>query len=209
MADMDTLMRYIRVLSDLSGQLRHASQKRVLAEIALIKLCRPSMETNLDSVLDRLRILEERAEAGTFAAGPVSQGNYATGEQNIPEPSEEVPKPVRAAPADLQRIKKEWPRIVAQTDGMFQSFLRGAVPKYDPTDAEPGLYVVFSDDMAQNYVGNEDAAKWLNDAIERQIGKRVEIQFMIARPENHGGLAGNTIDDIVVNEIMMDVEEEA
>ena len=42
LADLDTLMRYIRVFSELSGQLRYATQKRVLVEIALIKLCKPS-----------------------------------------------------------------------------------------------------------------------------------------------------------------------
>ena len=46
--DADTIMRYIRVLSELSNQLKYASQKRVLVEVALIKLCKPAMETNLD-----------------------------------------------------------------------------------------------------------------------------------------------------------------
>ena len=62
MTDVETLMRYIRIFSDLSNQIRFASQKRVLVEIALIKLCRPAMETNLDSVLDRLRVLEKQME---------------------------------------------------------------------------------------------------------------------------------------------------
>ena len=43
--DGTTLMRYIRIFSELSNQLRYASQKRVLVEVALIKLTRPSMET--------------------------------------------------------------------------------------------------------------------------------------------------------------------
>ena len=47
-ADGNTLMRYIRVFSELSNQLRYASQKRVLIEVALIKLTRPSMETDMD-----------------------------------------------------------------------------------------------------------------------------------------------------------------
>ena len=50
MLDVETLMRYIRVFSELSNQIRYASQKRVLVEIALIKLCQPVMETNLDSL---------------------------------------------------------------------------------------------------------------------------------------------------------------
>ena len=41
MAENDVIMRYIRVMSELSGQIRYASQKRIMVEIALIKLCRP------------------------------------------------------------------------------------------------------------------------------------------------------------------------
>ena len=43
LTDNETLLRYIRVFSDLSNQLRYAFQKRVLIEVALIKLTRPQM----------------------------------------------------------------------------------------------------------------------------------------------------------------------
>lgn len=62
MIEGETLMRYIRIFSELSGQLRYASQKRVLIEIALIKLTKPQMEQNLDSILQRLDELEERLD---------------------------------------------------------------------------------------------------------------------------------------------------
>ena len=64
MVDDETLIHYIRVLSELSGQLRYAAQKRVLVEVALVKLCKPQMEQNIESVLERLRILEEKMERG-------------------------------------------------------------------------------------------------------------------------------------------------
>ena len=62
MTDSDTLMRYIRIFSDLSNQIRiAATQKRVLVEIALIKTVQPG---NGDecwmSVLDRIRVLEQK-----------------------------------------------------------------------------------------------------------------------------------------------------
>ena len=63
MIDGETLMRYIRIFSELSGQLRYASQKRVLIELALIKLTKPQLEPNLDSILQRLSELEERLDA--------------------------------------------------------------------------------------------------------------------------------------------------
>lgn len=79
LADENTLMRYIRVFSELSNQLRYASQKRVLIELAFIKLTKPQMEQSLDSVLDRLNKIERQLEdgipagahAGTAMAGGV------------------------------------------------------------------------------------------------------------------------------------------
>ena len=55
MVEADMLLRYIRIFSELSGQLKYAAQKRVLLEVALIKLCTPAMETSSDSILDRIR----------------------------------------------------------------------------------------------------------------------------------------------------------
>ena len=64
---MEQLMRYIRIFSELSNEIRYASQKRVTLEIAVIKLTTPQMEQNMDSILDRLRILEEKVEKGVMS----------------------------------------------------------------------------------------------------------------------------------------------
>ena len=74
LTDTDTLMRYIRVLSELSGQLRYATQKRVLVELAMIKLCRPAMEQNYDSILQRIRVLEQQMEKGIPMMAAVESG---------------------------------------------------------------------------------------------------------------------------------------
>ena len=66
MIEDDALIRYIRVFSDLTSQLKYSTQKRVMLEVALIKLCRPAMETNPDTLLDRLRAIEEKLENGDF-----------------------------------------------------------------------------------------------------------------------------------------------
>lgn len=81
-ADGNTLMRYIRVFSDLSNQLRYASQKRVLLEVALIRLTHPAMEPDLDSVLQRIHQLEEQLEdieARGIGAGQAAYGAAAYG----------------------------------------------------------------------------------------------------------------------------------
>ena len=67
LVDENTLMRYIRVFSELSNQIRFANQKRVLIELAFIKLTKPEMEQNMDSILERLEKLERMVEEGILA----------------------------------------------------------------------------------------------------------------------------------------------
>ncbi len=78
-ADENTLMRYIRVFSELSNQIRFATQKRVLIELAFIKLTKPQMEQSLDSILDRLAELERQVEEGIPMAAASSGGGAAAG----------------------------------------------------------------------------------------------------------------------------------
>lgn len=50
MVDTTALLRYIRLLSELSNQIRTATQKRVLLEVGFIKLCRPETESDAESL---------------------------------------------------------------------------------------------------------------------------------------------------------------
>lgn len=59
-ADTDTLMRHIRVLSELSNDMKTSTQKRVKAEVTFIKLMRPAMENpaNMTELAGRINTLE-------------------------------------------------------------------------------------------------------------------------------------------------------
>ena len=209
MTDVETLMRYIRIFSDLSNQIRFASQKRVLVEIALIKLCRPAMETNLDSVLDRLRVLEKQmeerpvqqvivreSEAGGAGEPVAAVTGAATAQQQ---------KPQKAAPEDLQKIVAGWRAIVGQTTGLFKQSLQRAVPKYNGETGDSILYVEFQDFLGMNYVDNPEAKKELQDIIAARTGKSVEIHMLVANKHQHTNLAQITVDDALRENIHMDI----
>ena len=209
MTDVETLMRYIRIFSDLSNQIRFASQKRVLVEIALIKLCRPAMETNLDSVLDRLRVLEKQMEERPVqqvivreseAGGAGEPGAAVTGTATIQQQ-----KPQKAAPEDLQKIVAGWRAIVGQTTGLFKQSLQRAVPKYNGETGDPILYVEFQDFLGMNYVDNPEAKKELQDIIASRTGKSVEIHMLVANKHQHTNLAQITVDDALRENIHMDI----
>lgn len=79
----DTLMRYIRIFSELANTIRYSTNRRVQIELALIKLCRPEAEKDELSLVERIRKLERAAEQGAvFAQGGAGQANgYKAGAQ--------------------------------------------------------------------------------------------------------------------------------
>ncbi|MFR3030287.1 MAG: DNA polymerase III subunit gamma/tau [Blautia sp.] len=203
--EADTLMRYIRVFSELSNQLRYATQKRVLVEIGLIKLCRPAMETNLHSVLDRIRSLERQMEER-----PVVQQVVAVEGTRPEKAAEQDIQPMKAAPEDLKRIMSGWSSIIAETSGLFKQMLRKAVPKYNGETGESVLYVEFQDFLAQPYVENGEYARELQSIIQNRTGKAVEIQMVMAGGKVNRTLAKLSVDQAIRENIHMDVviEEE-
>jgi len=74
----DTLMRFIRIFSELANTIRYSTNRRVQIEMALIKLCKPEAESDELSLVERIRKLERAAEAGRLS-GPAGAypGGYA------------------------------------------------------------------------------------------------------------------------------------
>ena len=81
MIDNPTLLRFIRNLSALSGQIRNSTQKRILLEVGFIKLCRPDMEADQESFSQRILQLEQQmtslsqmAMSGSFQRNAMVSG---------------------------------------------------------------------------------------------------------------------------------------
>lgn len=168
----DTLIRYIRIFSELSNQIKYSSQKRILLEIALIKLCRPQMEHDYGSLIERLEQLERKIENG-IAAAPISAAPVI---QSTVLPTESKVKPVlpKAVPEDVELAVKHWRSIVSNMPGLSKSYLSKARLTLS---AGGELLAVFDDPMASGYYSREENLHQLEDAIADHIGKQVTVQI--------------------------------
>ncbi|MCI8454823.1 MAG: DNA polymerase III subunit gamma/tau [Lachnospiraceae bacterium] len=174
MADETTLMREIRVLSELSGQLRFASQKRVLVEVAFIKLTRPQMEENLDSVLIRLAELEKKMGEGipsgfTACGLPHTSPMPAVAEET--EHSQTEPHTIvlpRAQLEDLEQIRGEWGKLVREMGMSIRPCFRETV--VEPA-GEGCLCVVFSNKMNFEMGSRPSVIGDLERHVEERLGK--------------------------------------
>ena len=214
----DTLMRYIRVFSELSGTLRLSSQKRVLTEIAVIKLTKPQMETNLESVLQRLDTLERQMEerpaaAGIpdlgdpeklaalakLAAGSMGQGN---GTEEKPAEPQTITLP-KAEYDDLMLVRKEWPKIVSMLGRSLGSVLRDSFVK---PNGESRMSILIEDGMHCQIAGTEAHLEEIRKLVADQYGKDISFSVKSRGGEMIEDTTYVTDDDLSV--IHMDISEE-
>ena len=173
MIEGDVIMRYIRIFSDLSGQLKYAPQKRVLIEIALIKLCRPAMETTQDALTDRVAQLEKKVEEGVTVVAAASAVQPASGSAPAtPQKPKEPAQMPKAIPDDIRQVVKNWSSIVRELPGVTATYLRSA---HLSLGGENKLMLVFDDDLAYTYVTEERRRTEITERISNRIGKEIEV----------------------------------
>lgn len=184
-ADSELLIRYIRIFSDLSNQIKYATQKRVLVEIALIKLCKPFMETNYDSIINRLRIIEEQLEQGISIEKPKQQkAENQEAENQEAKEAKEGEKPYKeeilskALDDDLKSVAKNWKSILMKMPPLVRVVLISARPS-------PGndnqLVLLFDNELDKAIIDDEGHTKDIETAIANVIGKQVAIQTKLVK----------------------------
>lgn len=205
MLSMDQIIRYIHIFSELSGQIRYAAQKRILVEIALIKLCKPEMETDQEAVLDRIRQVEEKVENGiVVTAAQMPAG--ALGAQGVPQAGVAKPKPQlpKAVPEDIQEIVRKWPAIVGNAENPMKMYLKNARLSLG---GDNKLMVVLEDGLASDYFKGE-AHEQNKQQLEMLLSdfSSKEIEVTIQTVESSREFEDNYVDLSKV--INMEIDEE-
>ena len=197
----EVLMRYIRVFSELGNQVKYASQKRILIEIAIIKLCKPQMEKDYESVIDRIASLEAKVANGI----PVAQVSAVGGGNHVVTPVEpqERPQLPKAIPEDIQQVIKNWKSILSEIGAITKTYLAKAVPSLGNGGE---LLLVLDDENAFAYLNENrsDCIANLKEVIAKRIGKEIEV---IIRKNENGLSAKESVPDLR-DLIQFDIEEE-
>lgn len=208
LTDMNGIMRYIRVFSELSGRLRNSTQKRVLVEVALIKLTKPSMETNMDSILDRIRVLERRAQEGqeamlkAAAAGAPAQAAAVSGgpEGKKEEAGKAKVKPARSE--DIVAVIKNWRAVCS---GLERS-LKPILEKYT-TKANGGgnkLQLIYNNSTYYSLVSKPENIEAVKQAVMEKTGLEIEPEVILLDKDTNASDDYDTLDDLC----RMTIEEE-
>ena len=196
----EVLMRYIRIFSELGNQVKYATQKRILIEIAIIKLCKPQMEKDYESVIDRIASIEAKIANGIPVAAVPSGGSTAGVSMTTPSAKPQLPK---AIPEDIQQVIKNWKSILSEIGGITKTYLAKAVPSLGNSGE---LLLVLDDENAFAYLSENrsECIDSLKEVIAKRVGKEIEV---VVRKNENGLSAKESVPDLR-DLIQFDIEEE-
>jgi len=199
---IETIMRFIHIISELSNQIKYASQKRVLIETTLIRLCMPQMDNNELSLNQRIENLERKLENGMVVT---SQSPVTSVKAETPSENKVLE---RALTEDLQAIANQWDNMVkTEFSLMDKRLLLTAIPTVG-SDGELLLVFPAGDSISETMYLDEEKKLQIEQKLAEKTGKKINLRVKI-----HEG-SGNPKDiyfDIRSNiktDIVIDDEEE-
>ena len=179
----DEAMRFIRILSELSNQIRYASNKRVLVELAIIKMCKPETESKDDTLISRIRALEKKFEDGDFA--PAVRQEIPEKEQE--RPKEEIKIRPESVPDDIKRVAANWSRVIGMTQYPQKGYLKNAIPSLGENGE---LIIAFEKNTDKVFYTDADHHEEHFDELKRIVseaaGAEVRIRLEVNKQPGSG-----------------------
>lgn len=169
-ATKESLMRFIRQIAELINKMRYSSQKRVLLELALIRLMTPQAEEDTEGILARLSNLEERMASGNFVQQTVIRPE-PDGENAGKNPDRfELPvvKLEKAKYDDIMNLKDKWNEVIGILTGPNKVLLKGTTVETNDGDV---MFVDFDRSDVYNLPHRDRAIAELAEIVTERFGK--------------------------------------
>ena len=230
-ADVDTLMRHIRVLSELSNDMKTSTQKRVKAEVTFIKLMRPSMEKPADmtELTGRINTLEtqlgdamqviEKLKSGELIhasmLNAMGQGTFAGAngagvsgsEAETSDTKPVIKRNYDAVTDDIRQIASQWNNIISSIDdALLMNFLKQAYVTV--TEDGNSLEIMIKSLSGYNAISREETVTMLEEHIEERTGISVRIVVTKMDEEEDFNKRYVALEELVGMNIEVDDKEE-
>ena len=200
LSEAQVLLRYIRILSELLNNIRYSAGKQILLEVAVIQMAKPQMETNIDSLTDRIRQLEEKIKDGVPAPKTTEFSYYEEDpfistsavfepeyedmmpdfeEEKVQAEEEILTEPVQGDAAD---VKASWSSIL---DACSDHRLKIALSRASVEAEEDGVVIYAASEMAYKQLKEESAVAYVANLIKEVTGlsPRVQVNMITRKPE--------------------------
>lgn len=193
--DMAFLSNALEKLMDLQGKIRYAQSPRIMLEITLLKLINPEISPDIDSILDRLKKLENVIKNGKIAQSvekdiavndKTLKSEKAFDDVAIKKEAKKaddiVNKVDKSIEINVNEVFKKLLTMIKKDRPMIFSFLSLGKPYLKDGNfviEYPKEHVFYKEEL--NKIENKD---YIKDGIKRMTGNDYNIVFAVEENED-------------------------
>ena len=152
------VMRILEVFTQAEGDMNRLPQNaKLYAEMAVVKVCDPTLDTDPTALVNRIADLEEKVASGNFkkaVSAPAEKAEEKKSVEDLFVPFERFPEQ-KTYEGKLQLTScRMWPEVIKKVqrqDSMLAAFIRGA-QGYTGSDGK--FYINCDNDFASSYVND-------------------------------------------------------
>lgn len=167
-ASKEGLMRYIRQVAELINRMRYSGQKRVLLEMALIRLMTPQAEEDLEGVLARISNLEEKIRNGNFVRTEAGSPEQTEAGASEDANKEKVVRLEKARYDDFMNLRNIWQDMVDSLTGPNKFLMKGTSVETSDGDV---ILIDFDKADVYNMAHRDSAIEELKRTVTEKFGK--------------------------------------
>ncbi len=184
--DLDSLLRYIRIFSELSNQIKFATQKRVMVETAFIKLCKPAMDNNEEALINRIANVERMVENGIVVKENVGDN---PSDKNIQKDDKKNAKPISkkeakqildAMPEDIKQIASRWQEVKQKVASSTRIYLSNVFVTISENNV---LTLVFNDEFAYSAMNTQMHIAELENVMISMVDKKIPFKMVMSNQD--------------------------
>jgi len=203
------LLRHIRLLSELSNQMRFSTQKRILLETTLMKLAYPDTDSTLDGLNAKISEIKREISSLDINSADFQVKNIQNldNAKNVSEKKSSVSSKVTLPKAqydDLQLLKKEWKNIcIAVPSRVLSVALKDTFVK--PNRDHDGMIIVTKSKGGYKIISEDESKDMICNVVENRYNKLIKFNIELSE-EKENSTIYVTEDDL--NKINMNIEME-
>ena len=186
----EELLRITSVLQETAAGFSKSANRRIDAELCLLRLTQPALDENLQSLTARVSKLESRLASGQFTPAVASAPEP---EEELPPPPDDFdapPAPEAAPPAAMQAPGGFWPDLAARLrqdlPGKFKGFFSVEGPVQAHLDGEL-LNLVAESDFAKRVVDCPEVVETAARIAAELLGRPVRVRCIKRGQKVPGG----------------------
>ena len=200
----ETLLFHCELLEDALYAMQKANAvKRIVAELTLVRMCDPALDTSNEAILSRIAKIEDSIAVGAFTSPkkqePVAPAPSVPQPEQTPAEPAKKPEPVAPAaavaaeePAPLGRRVlrplRQWAEVISRV-GLKNAMVAGFLKSAQAFTLEDGKVLVrfstpFARDTAFGGAGKEDLRGALSTVLRREISEAELLSEIVASRES-------------------------